>query len=415
MDESILHRLPLFASLPTDEVRRLATVSRKRVAVADSILFREGEYAEIFFVLLEGEIEIVKSLGTAEEIVFASVRPGAVIGEMSLFSPDRRRTASARARTTVQLLEMTHADLDDLLARFPGLALHVLRTLSVRLEGAQNLTIQDLKEKNEQLTRAYGELKTAHAQIVEKEKLEQELRIARDVQARLMPRETPSSPGWKFDAYWCPAHEVSGDFYDFIPLPDQRLGLVMGDATGKAMPAALAMATTRTVLRVIAGQFASPGATLARMNTLLCPDMSPSMFVTCLYAILDPPSGRLMFANAGQNMPCLQTAHGVTELNVRGMPLGLMEGSEYEEKEISLNTGDRLLLYSDGLVEAHDPAGQMLGFTRLLDLIAKAPADGPLIDALRRRLEEHVGPAWNQEDDVTMLTVERTNAEQHPN
>jgi serine phosphatase RsbU (regulator of sigma subunit) len=407
MDESILHRLPLFASLPADEVRRLATVSRKRMVPVDSILFREGEYAEIFFVLLEGELEIVKSLGTAEEVVFEIVRPGAVIGEMSLFSRDRRRTASARARMPVQLLEMTHADLEDLLARFPGLALHVVRTLSVRFEGVQNLTIQDLKEKNEQLTQAYAELKAAHAQIVEKEKLEQELRIARDVQARLLPHETPSSPRWKFEAYWRPAHEVSGDFYDFIPLPDQRLGLVMGDATGKGMPAALAMATTLTVLRVIAVQLASPGATLARVNTLLCPDMSPSLFVTCLYAVLDLSSGRLIFANAGQNMPCLQTAHGVAELSIRGMPLGLMEGSEYEEKEIALNTGDRLLMYSDGLVEAHDPAGQMLGFTHLLNLIAEAPADGPLIDALCRRLEAHVGSAWSQEDDVTMLTVER--------
>jgi serine phosphatase RsbU (regulator of sigma subunit) len=181
------------------------------------------------------------------------------------------------------------------------------------------------------------------------------------------------------------------------------------------MPAALAMATTLTVLRVIAAQVATPGATLARMNALLCPDMSPSMFVTCLYAVLDPPSGRLTFANAGHNMPCLQTAHGVTELSVRGMPLGLLEGSEYEEKEIALNTGDRLLMYSDGLVEAHDPAGQMLGFKRLLDLVAEAPADGSLINVLRTRLEAHVGSAWSQEDDVTMLTVVRAGAEQDSN
>jgi serine phosphatase RsbU (regulator of sigma subunit) len=408
MDEFILHRLPLFASLPESEIQRLAKVSRQRTVPAHTILFYEGEYADNFFVLLEGELDIIKSLGTAEEVVFEIVRPGAVIGEMSLFSQDRRRTASARARMPVQLIELTHTDLENLLARYPGLALHVVRTLSVRLEGSQNLTIQDLKKKNEQLTQAYNELKSAHAQIVEKEKLEQELRIARDVQARMIPRDTPFLPGWQLDAHWRPAHEVSGDFYDFIRLPDRRIGLVIGDATGKGIPAALAMATTRTMLRVVADQLISPGATLARMNTLLCPDMSPSMYVTCLYGVLDPLNGRISFANAGHNMPYLRSAGGVCELSVRGMPLGLMEGSDYEEVDTALHPGDCLLMYSDGLVEAHSPAGQMLGFPRLHDLMSEAPATRSLVGFLRDQLEAHVGLDWRQEDDVTIMTLDRT-------
>lgn len=410
MDESLYRHLPLFASLSADELRRLTALSHLRAVPADTILFHEREYADVFFILLEGELEIVKSLGTTDEVLFEVVQPGEIVGEMSLFSRDRRRTASARARTPVQILEMAHADLKDLLTRFPGLALHVIRTLSIRLEESQNLTIRDLKEKNTQLTQAYDALKVAHAQIVEKEKLEQELHIARDVQARLIPQRTPSLSGWNFDAYWCPAHEVSGDFYDFIPLPDQKLGLVLGDAAGKGMPAALAMATTCTMLRAVADQLVSPGATLARMNTLLYRDTTPSMFVTCLYGVLDPLSGRLLLANAGQSMPYMLSAAGVHEVSVRGMPLGLMEGSDYEEREMILANRERVLMYSDGLVEAHSPAGQMLGFARLQSLVAGASAEDSLIDFLRQHLQAHVGSEWSQEDDVTMLTIERAGA-----
>jgi serine phosphatase RsbU (regulator of sigma subunit) len=409
MDESLYRHLPLFASLPAAELRRLTALMQLRALPADSVLFHEGENADAFFILLEGELEIVKSLGTPDEVLFEVVRPGEVFGEMSLFSRDRRRTASARIRKPVQMLEMTHADLKDLLTRFPGLALHVIRTLSVRLEKSQNLTIQDLKKKNAQLTQAYDALKAAHAQIVEKEKLEQELHIARDVQARLIPQSTPILSGWNFDAYWSPAREVSGDFYDFIPLPDQRLGLVLGDAAGKGMPAALAMATTCTMLRAVADQLVSPGATLARMNTLLYRDTTPSMFVTCLYGVLDPMSGRLLLANAGQSMPCVLSAAGVHEVSVRGMPLGLMEGSVYEEREIVLANRERVLMYSDGLVEAHSPAGQMLGFARLQNLVAGASTEESLINFLRQQLQAHVGPEWGQEDDVTIVTLERAN------
>lgn len=408
MDDLALRQLPLFAALPDSELQRLAAASRKRVVPEHTTLFVEGESADVFYVLLEGQLEIVKSLGTPEEITFETVQPGAVIGEMSLFSRDRRRTASARAASPVLLLEMTHAQLEDLMARFPGPALHVVRTLSVRLEGAQNLTIQDLKKKNALLTQAYDNLKAAQAQIIEKEKLEQELRIARSVQARLIPQNTPSLAGWQFNALWRPAREVSGDFYDFIPLADGRLGLVIGDAMGKSMPAALAMAAVRTMLRVVADQIASPGAALERVNGLLFPDFFPTMFVTCLYAVLDPTTGHIRLASAGHNPPFVQTASGVGELMARGMPLGLMEGSAYEEVELTLNDGERLLMYSDGLIEAHDSAGQMLGYTRLSEMMAAAPVETPLTDFLRDAFDAFVGPAWSEEDDVTILAIERS-------
>ncbi len=156
-------------------------------------------------------------------------------------------------------------------------------------------------------------------------------------------------------AYYRPAREVGGDFYDVIPLPDGRIGFVIGDVTDKGVPAALVMAATRSVLRASAQRIVDPGAVLERVNEHLCPDMPEKMFVTCLYGVLDPATGHFRFANAGHDLPYVKRAVGSEELRARGMPLGLMTGMVYEEKETVLEPGDSLLLHSDGVVEAHDP------------------------------------------------------------
>ncbi len=199
-----------------------------------------------------------------------------------------------------------------------------------------------------------------------RERLEQELRVARVVQQTLLPKELPELAGWQVAAYWQPAQAVSGDFYDFINLPDGNLGIVEADVTGKGVPAALVMASARGILRVAAEQDpASPGKVLAHVNELLCPDIPPSMFVTCLYGVLNPHTGRFVFANAGHNLPAKCTVDAVVELRATGMPLGLLPGMTYDEYEGTLELGESILIYSDGLVEAHNPQGEMFGFPRL--------------------------------------------------
>ena len=184
-----------------------------------------------------------------------------------------------------------------------------------------------------------------------RERLEQELRVARVVQQTLLPKELPELDGWQVAAYWQPAQAVSGDFYDFIALPDGNLGVVEADVTGKGVPAALVMAATRGILRVAAEQDpASPGKVLAHVNDLLCPDLPPSMFVTCLYGVLNPATGRFVFANAGHNLPTKRTADTVVELRATGMPLGLLPEMTYDEHEALLEPGEIILIYSDGLV-----------------------------------------------------------------
>jgi serine phosphatase RsbU (regulator of sigma subunit) len=241
---------------------------------------------------------------------------------------------------------------------------------------------------------------------------EQELRLARSIQRASLPEEVPTLEGWQISPYYQPAREVGGDFYDFHFLSEGRVGIVVGDATGKGVPAALVMSTTCGMLQLAAQELdsSSPGEVLERVNETLYARIPPNMFVTCFYCILDPKSGRLSYANAGHDLPYVLRGSGgeCEELRARGMPLGIMPGMGYEEKETILNGREAALLYSDGLVEAHDPKGEMFGFPRLRALIAEHGEKGSLGDSLLEELYSFVGEGWEQEDDITLLTMERS-------
>jgi serine phosphatase RsbU (regulator of sigma subunit)/anti-sigma regulatory factor (Ser/Thr protein kinase) len=246
------------------------------------------------------------------------------------------------------------------------------------------------------------------AEAATRQRFEQELEVARLIQQNFLPKKLPDLPGWQIAAYYRPAREVGGDFYDVIPLPDGRVAFVVGDVTDKGVPAALVMSATRSVLRASATRLIEPGVVLERVNEHLCPDMPAKMFVTCLYGVLDPATGRLRFANAGHDLPYVKTADGVIELRARGMPLGLMPGMDYEEKEAVLEPGESVLLHSDGVVEAHDPDREMFGFPRLKETMAGSPGGRELIDLVISELEAFTGPGAEQEDDITMVTLQRS-------
>jgi serine phosphatase RsbU (regulator of sigma subunit) len=253
-------------------------------------------------------------------------------------------------------------------------------------------------------------------QAQERERIEQELRVARLIQQTLLPKEVPDLEGYKLAAYYQPAREVGGDFYDFLKLDDEHLGLVVGDVTDKGVPAAIVMATTRTMLRASAQRLDSPGEVLKRVNDVIVRDIPPNMFITCLYAILNLKSGLLRYANAGHDLPYRRRrrrsseAGGAEELRATGMPLGLLPGMSYEEKEIVLDRGDSVLFYSDGLVEAHDPERKMFGFPRLQGLVGAHPGGATMIDFLLEELAHFVGDSWEQEDDITLVTLQRSEA-----
>jgi len=248
------------------------------------------------------------------------------------------------------------------------------------------------------------------AEARERERIEQELRVARRIQRELLPETLPNLDGWRIATHYGPAREVGGDFYDFLELSNGRLGLVVGDATGHGMPAALVMATTRGMLRAVVGSSESPGEVLARVNEALVAEIPQSTFVTCFYGVLEPENGRFRYANAGHNLPCRRHDGQADELRARGMPLGLMTGMSYEEKGVVLEKGESALFYSDGLVEAHDPEGEMFGFPRLRRLVAEhAAEEGSLVGFLMDELRSFTGgDGWEQEDDITLVTLQRS-------
>ncbi len=271
---------------------------------------------------------------------------------------------------------------------------------------------QQFNEMAEQLVESFEQRQTIAEQSARREeraRIEQEMSSAHYIQKSLLPDELPAIPGWHIESRYHPAREVGGDLYDFLPLPDGRLGIAIGDANGKGVPSALIMATACAMLRTAAPGAASPGSVLALVNNLLHVYIPRGTFATCFYASLDPRSGRLCYANAGHNLPYLLHDHQIVELQARGMPLGLMPEQDYVEGDVNVAPADCLLLYTDGLVEAHDPQRQMFGTPRLKRLILEHSAPDGLIDYLLTHLHAFAGPAWaqDQEDDVTLVLLRK--------
>ncbi|MCA1554279.1 MAG: SpoIIE family protein phosphatase, partial [Chloroflexi bacterium] len=332
-------------------------------------------------------------------ILYFQDSPGAVeVSKLQLDSPAVRAMKALGVRLVVPLL--SQGELIGLLNLGPRLS-------------EQDYSSDDRTLLNTLATQASPAVRVAQlvqqqqAEAQARERLEHELRVARLIQQTLLPKHVPSLEGWRVTAFYQPARAVGGDFYDFIDLPDGRTAFVIGDVTDKGVPAALVMATVRAMLRTSAQRLITPGSVLEQTNELLHPDIPPKMFVTCMYAVLEPKTGRLQFANAGHDLPYCHTRDGARELRAKGMPLGLLPGMRYDENEITIAPGDRILFYSDGLVEAHNPQREMFGFPRLQALMAEQNLDDDLIALMREQLAAFTGSGWEQEDDVTLMTLER--------
>ena len=332
-------------------------------------------------------------------VAYFQSAPGAVdLDGLELDSPALEELRQAGVRLAVPLV--SQGELVGLLNLGPRLS-------------DQDYSTDDRKLLNSLAAQAAPALQVAQlvrrqeAEARSRERIEQELRVATLIQQNFLPKKLPDLPGWEVSAYYRPAREVGGDFYDFVELPDGQIGLVIGDVTDKGVPAAMVMAATRSVLRASAQRVVSPGEVLERVNELMCPDMPSKMFVTCLYGVLQPATGRFRYANAGHNLPYVRTAEGTTELRATGMPLGLMPGIHYEEKEAVLEPGQVMLLHSDGVAEAHSATAEMFGFPRLLEVVGSQQERGEVIDRVLTELDRFTPPGWEQEDDITLVSLTR--------
>ena len=407
MYQGLLRSIPLFGALPDEELHLLAERLTPVEHPAGVFIFREGDPNDRFSIIAGGEVEITRTVDENTERVLQTLRRGDFFGEVSLLFSDSVRSASGRALTPVQLLEMKGSQFDLLLRRRPALAVEILRSVVGRLRLTENAVIADLRASNRELMQAYRDLQAAQARLIEQERIEYELRTARQIQERMLPKALPSISGWSLSTCWHPARTVGGDFYDCFPTGDGRIAFVIGDVTGKGIPAALVMATTCSLVRFVAEQLHTPGAMLARINDRIAADTPEKMFVTCLMAVLDPLTGHLRFANAGHNLPLVRGRNGVRSLRARGMPLGLLPDMVYEEEEDMIEPGELLMFYSDGIVEARNPQRELFGEKRLAAHLAAWTPDRDLTDSVCETVSQFTGPGREQEDDITMFVVER--------
>lgn len=408
LKEQLISQVPLFASLPREEIQYLAQVLRPHEIPAGTLLFKEGERGDRFYVLLDGQMEIIKALGTPDERLLAVRNAGTFIGEMSLMNVEGLRTASVRSCSKATLLEMRRVEFDDLLQRRPILAYNMVRVLSQRLDEAENITIRELREKNIQLTQAYRELQAAQAQIIEKERLERELEVAREIQFGILPSSLPQCSDILFDASIVPTSAVGGDFYDVIPQGEDTYGIAVGDVSDHGVHSALFMALTVTLLRAEARRMQPPQEVLLNVNRQLLEMNETNMFVTVLYGVLDCATGKFDYVRAGHELPIVIDREGrrLELAQSPGMPLGLFDEPSLDIQTIALGVDDTLLLYSDGATDAQNPQGELLGksgLQRTLEEITRASREN-ICQRLMASIQEYSGES-TQNDDITLLSA----------
>lgn len=411
MLEQLISRLQLFASLPAGELNYLASTLHVSEHTTHAMLFDEGQHDDFCYILIEGQVDILKAMGTPDERALGERGPVSFLGEMSFFNENGIHTASVRARTPLRLLRMTHADFDGLLQRQPKLAYELARTISTRLNESENQTVRDLQDKNRELTEAYHQLQEAHRQIVEKEKLEHELTVGRQIQRSILPAVLPSIRGLDLGAIMVPTYFVAGDLYDFIPLNGNKLGIVVGDVSDKGVAAAIFMALTYSLIRAEAARATDPGDVLLAVNRLLMNMNSAGMFVTVLYGILDIDTRQLRYARAGQDLP-LVLDHDGQEIELpfsQGQPLGLFDDPVLDIQRIILPAGGTLLVFTDGITEASTPQREYFGLDGLRKVIrAERVQRGANAQELCQAVYEAVRAFSGdglQQDDVTLIAV----------
>jgi sigma-B regulation protein RsbU (phosphoserine phosphatase) len=406
MDEEIIRKVPLFANLPDTEIAHLTTSLRRTGWPAGKVLFRQGEYGDRFYIVFRGKVAIIQSMGAADELLLAERGMGDFIGEQSLLNGDGLRSASARAEENSLLLEMTRADFDGVLRRNPMMAYEMLRVQSERLREASDDAMKALRRHNRELATAYAELREAQAQLVEQEALARELRLASEIQMRMLPSRLPMLPGYDIGARSLPARKVGGDFYDVFRLDSERVAIAIGDVSGKGIPAALLMGLTCALLRVEAHHTGSPEEVVENVNRYLL-DRSSEEFVSLLYGVLYCRSADFEYVRAGHEVPLIANGHVSSAAPMgRSLPLGLFKDLQLDSQTVKLPPASTLLLYTDGVTEAYNETEGMFGESRLSQLLIDEPSDSS--QALCNRIVDTVVAYQGDSgmsDDITIVAL----------
>jgi sigma-B regulation protein RsbU (phosphoserine phosphatase) len=372
VDLEALRGLPFLEGARADVLERLAEVAVERRYAPGQVILQEGGTGRELYLILQGLVEVVKG-DVGDEMEIARRGTGDFFGEMG-FLEGHPRFATVRALKLTRVLAFSQGDMEPVLARQPDLLRNALRVLSGRLREADRRMIADLRRKNEELARAYRELQEAQAALLEKERLEHELELARELQQSILPHTFPELPQASCAARSRPARQVGGDFYDVIRLRGGRVGLVIADVSDKGLAAALYMALARSLIRAEARHHASPRQVLLSTHRLLLEMTQATMFVTVFYGVLDAGQRSLRYARAGHNYPLLfrPDSDECQALAADGIVLGCVKNVDLEEASVDLHSGDVLVLYTDGITDANSSSGEFFGTERLRETVRAA-------------------------------------------
>ncbi|MBI5945115.1 MAG: SpoIIE family protein phosphatase [Chloroflexi bacterium] len=408
MTLNLLSKIPLFANLPENELDRILSALDVKELKDREILFHEGDTGEHFYIVTKGELEVLLAAGQMEELQLNLLRAGEHLGEMSLITPGGHRTATVRARGDSTLLSMSRVQFLDLTTKNPELSASMVRVLSQRLDATNTQTFHDLTEKNKQLQTAYDELKTAQAQLIEKERLERELQVAADIQTSILPDELPKVDEFDFGARILPARQVGGDLYDVFLLKNNQVGVLIGDVADKGIPSAIFMARAHALIMAEADIGLTAGEVLRVVNRHITRLQKSTQFVTVLYGILDLKTRVFSYARAGHEPPLILNPDGTVERipHSSGMALGLWEDVTLDERIVTLPPGSTFLLFTDGMTDCRDTHGEPFGLERIkktLSGLSNMNAQQACDHLLETLVNFQDGS--KQDDDVTLVAI----------
>jgi serine phosphatase RsbU (regulator of sigma subunit) len=356
----------------------LASMHREYYYKGD-ILFHAGDRADKLFYISRGSIRLPE--------LNLLVKAGEVIGEMGILSPLNKRTASAICEEDLETYTMDHRQVLQLFRQDPVRAFSLVQLSLKRL-------IEDLKMEMEATERTRSELRIAH-----------------DIQASMLPQgflDLPQKTEFETYAIMEPAKEVGGDFYDFFSVGKRKLYLLVGDASGKGISAALFMAIAKSLLKSEAKRGLTPDRVISHVNKLLCPDNQRCMFVTVCCLLLDRQTGEVQYCSGGHNPPILCTREGRASFldSPGGTALGVMPNAKYSSRKTRLEPGDSILLYTDGVTEAFNPSHELFSDKRLLASVTRQHRQSlkQLICGVRAELAAHAQQE-PKSDDITMLAL----------
>jgi phosphoserine phosphatase RsbU/P len=397
----------LFKRLSSADIDALREVAVAQQYPAGTVLCHQGAVEKVFYVLRQGLVKITQHLSDTEEHLLAVHHPGEFFGEMALID-NSPRSATVTAVTDVEVLEIDDDTFQRVLHHSPELALTLLHNSLAALRHSMQLQLGELQQKNEELRQAYADLQAAEAELIRNGRTQRDLELAAQVQRGLLPKEFPRVAGLSFAARAQPAREIGGDFYDAFQLDAQHVGVLIADVSDKSIHAAIFMAIARALFHTEAHRTLSPREVVGAVHHLLL-DLSSedNQFVTAFYGVLHLDTRQLTYVRAGHDRPLVVHRDGTLDvLPGAGRFIGMLDDLEIDERSIELQRGDRVILYSDGVIDARNAADERYGTDRLAEVVRACPAAAAetIVATIMDQVLGFQGEA-PQFDDITLLVA----------